>query len=1250
MRFAGVLSAIRAAPPVTRNSRVAGGLRLLVLAALIITGLISPAVAADQATIDVENQENFGRMVIEFPDRTLMPRHSIDSRNGVLVIEFQTETEVDVSRVPALLDRYVTIARADPDGRGVRFALGRSIRVNTMEAGSKLFIDFLPPSWTGPTPRLPDEVIEELARKADQATRAAREAEALRAVGAKNIRLDVKVAHAPTLGRFVFKWNVPFEAVFARRESGISVEFNRLAKVDLSQVLADLPPFVDDIVAEPSGDGGLVVSLTVNPEADVRAFQEENTYVIDVQAPISPETMSEIDRSLHGAIGSDVMMPEGATQRIVSPGAPPPTAADVSSRAAAPDSSEPAPVLPRPAPAAPPAGQPVIAAAAPDIAAVPAAPVGAAPPDVAAELPADASIAIAPDPAAGVDPIRSVDAQSEPVALVGSPEGSDEYGSRILDDDVIRVEAKRIGRATRVVFPYRRSIGSAMFQRGPALWVVFDDPSPIETAPLQDALAGFARAIELRRVGDAQAVRIEMAEPLLATLNPDNTYWVVTIGDMVIEPTRPLPIRRSISDEGSIALDIPFGPVASVHSINDPAVGDRIMVVTGEGQPRGLIKSQSFSEVEALASAHGLAFVPRVDDLLLNAKDQLVTLSRPGGLALSTSVTPNRAAVLDLPDVLRGGEDGRAGHIDFGGTEAADPPAYWERRKELTIRVTQAQSGEEATERWYDIAEFYLGNSLGAEAKGVLDLISSLNPEEAESDRMAIMKAGAAVLLNRPEEALAILEEPTFLESPDAAVWRAIALSDNGDFATAHKNFPRAEGVIGAFPSGIQKKYLMAGVRTSIELNDYGGARSFLSQIDGTTLTDRERRELDLLNGRAIDANGHAAEAVDLFSDVVRNAKGRTAAEATYRLVRLQHREGLITLGQAIDRLEQLAVSWRGDEVELSTLRSLGQMVIENGNYRRAFEIMRTALTIDPQSDTTRLMQEDMQAAFASLFLDGKADKMTPVEALALYYDFRELTPVGRRGDAMVRKLADRLVEVDLLDQAGELLTYQVENRLSGAARAQVAADLALVQMLARRPERALLTLSRTRQAELPVAIERQRRTVEAMALSETGKTDLALDLIGPLTGEDINRLRADILWEAERYLAAGEQFERLLGNRWNDELPLSDGEQLDVLRAAISFALVDDELSVDRLRTKFSGKMSLTPNGSAFEAVTRPLTATGAEFTEVVRSIASIDVLQHFLNDYRARYIGSAGDRPVITESSPVSSLDEVAAAPTAG
>ncbi len=189
-----------------------------------------------------------------------------------------------------------------------------------------------------------------------------------------------------------------------------------------------------------------------------------------------------------------------------------------------------------------------------------------------------------------------------------------------------------------------------------------------------------------------------------------------------------------------------------------------------------------------------------------------------------------------------------------------------------------------------------------------------------------------------------------------------------------------------------------------------------------------------------------------------------------------------------------------------------------------------------------------------------------------------------------------------------------------------------MIYLLDKQPDRALLTLSRSRQAELPASIERQRRTVEARALAASGKPELAMDLISPLRGGDIDRLRADILWENDRWQDAGDQYERMLGGRWNDALPLSDQEQLQVLKAGIAFTLASDRLSLDRLRTKYARKMGESPNGAAFEAVTGPVLAKGDTFDQVVKSIAAVGTMDSFLADYRKRYLAlGGGDKPVV-------------------
>src|SRR4029078_8011493 len=166
-----------------------------------------------------------------------------------------------------------------------------------------------------------------------------------------------------------------------------------------------------------------------------------------------------------------------------------------------------------------------------------------------------------------------------------------------------------------------------------------------------------------------------------------------------------------------------------------------------------------------------------------------------------------------------------------------------------------------------------------------------------------------------------------------------------------------------------------------------------------------------------------------------------------------------------------------------------------------------------------------------------------PVEALGLFYDYRELTPIGRRGDEMIRRLADRLVAVDLLEQAGELLPHQVDHRLQGAARAQVATRLATIYLMNHNADKALAVLQSTRLSEITADLREQRLLLESRAMSDIGRHELALEIIDGMKGREALRLRADILWAGKKWRESAEAIELLYGERWSESAPLTEQE-----------------------------------------------------------------------------------------------------------
>ena len=73
-------------------------------------------------------------------------------------------------------------------------------------------------------------------------------------------------------------------------------------------------------------------------------------------------------------------------------------------------------------------------------------------------------------------------------------------------------------------------------------------------------------------------------------------------------------------------------------------------------------------------------------------------------------------------------------------------------------------------------------------------------------------------------------------------------------------------------------------------------------------------------------------------------------------------------------------------------------------------------------------------------------------------------------------------------------------------------------------------------------------------------------------------------------------------------------------MRAAISLALANDRLGLERLRRKFVGKMAQSPDANAFDVVTSPADSQGVEFRNLANDIAEIDTLSAFLEEFRAR------------------------------
>ncbi len=785
--------------------------------------------------------------------------------------------------------------------------------------------------------------------------------------------------------------------------------------------------------------------------------------------------------------------------------------------------------------------------------------------------------------------------------------------SRPAPADELDIVVTPPGEDLSLTFAFEAPTPAAVFDRGDDVWAVFGSERTIDIDALREIVVGRVVGLDLTRIGDVQVLRFSRPEGRVAELTADGTEWTLTLAGSANGVARTIaPLRTREASKAGL-VDFPIDGPLVTRDIDLPGIGRVSLALASEG-PQGMPVEQGYVEFDVLRSAQGLAVVPKVDGLRLVKTDEGVRATLEGGLQLTQA---RRAFDLLADDRLRGAPKPR---ILFAPRTAV---ADTDRAGELMRRAAATENPARRSNLRMTLAEHYVSHLFAPEALSVLSAIEQDDESLPDTSRFQLLKGVANTLLGRTPMARAALGSPDLIDDPEARLWLSLADVQAGQWRNADRAFRDGSAILHAYPPTLQARFRLAAARAALERNDVSTAGEQLERLVVAELDQGQLNERALLIGRFSQIVGRAEDAEKAYTVVEAEGERPRSYEAQVRLTDLRVANGDLSLEDGIQRLRALSIGWRGDSTEIHALNRLSALELQAGNHREAFRALRQAVLSRPDLEEVDQIQDAMGEAFAQLFLDGEADAMPAVEALSLYYDFNDLTPVGSRGDEMIRRLADRLISVDLLPKAAELLQYQIDNRLRGAARAQVAAKLALVQLMDGRPSAALRTLSRTRQAALPGTIDEDRRLLEARALLQTGRVDFALETLSVLEGPRADRLRATALWEAERWQEAGEEMERIIGRAWESTPPLTETQRRYALRAAIAYTLADDAVALDRLRGNLAPRMAGTADEAAFTIVSQPVGESSVAFAGVAGRVARSDDLDAFLDEYRARYFG---------------------------
>lgn len=1104
--------------------------------AIMLLALPHSARASGDVRIDLSEEDGYGRLVFTFPGGLPSYRASINA--GVLVLEFGRGVPVDSDVFLREMPRYIALIRQSDDRRTVRAALTTDFTIDTKTAENSVYVDLLPPGWTGAPPPLPAAVltrIEEarLAKKQAEEAQLAAKAQGIVEPEAPPPGLAVRVASRADMTRLVFDWNQPVLYSLVHREGLATITFDRMSMVDLSRIRADLPSYLAGINAV-EHDGRLSIVMTLKPGVAVSDFREDMGIVVDLKP-------HHATRELAPERG------EGGPRKLV------PQAAEQAESEAA---------------------------------------------------PADASA----EAAAPVDAATSETAEENTETAITA--GPVPQGMRPEGKAVLRFAKGRNGMDLLVDWP--EPVGAAVFERADRLWVVFDRELPLDTESLvlPDAEESPFGTPEVVKVAEGAALSIPLRARVLTGAISEGTSWRISAGETLPTTGRPIATSRKWREDGRGIVEFDLRMPRKVLRVRDSVVGDEIIAVTATGPGQAMQMPRSFVEFQALRTAQGLAIVPVADDLNVAAAPESVLVMRHDGLTLSADDHREWRDGSEMPVV----EQSAPAEMQFAEWRDAPGETFFERRQYYLAQLTDARTDEVGDVR-LAYGRFLLAYGLAQEARAILLAARQSNSRFATDQAFQAVLGVSSVLSGRHVEAIRALSGPGLDNSPHAAAWRGLSRASLGHWEEAKAQFALAGAISDSFGEELQTEFRSLAAIASLKTKDIVSAEQYAAGFPREPESRKARAQILLVNAMIADAHERNGRAIEYYDAAILGGYPPVAARARFGKAQLLHRIGEIDDESFGKELESLRYAWRGDDLELDVLTRLATLRLAEGKVGEALKVMRTATDNYPDSDEAHRMNMRMSDIFADYFLSNSVDDMTPVQALAFFEAFKELTPIGQRGDEMIRDLAERLVKVDLLEQAAHLLDYQVANRLhGGVAKAQVAARLASIFLTDQKPDRALAALRATRQNLLPETLAERRMLLEARALSDMKQYDHALDLIEGKSGPLFDRLRADTLWAGGRWSEAGPAIEVALGEGWkNEETPDAEARLL-IMRGAIAYSLAEEEEGLARLRIKYGDVMSRSADAEAFAVVTEPIVKQGVAFRDMASRIASVDTLDRFI------------------------------------
>ncbi|MBL0318694.1 MAG: hypothetical protein IPP74_05320 [Alphaproteobacteria bacterium] len=736
-----------------------------------------------------------------------------------------------------------------------------------------------------------------------------------------------------------------------------------------------------------------------------------------------------------------------------------------------------------------------------------------------------------------------------------------------------------------VTIHWDQLVSLAVFERAPYTWIVFDAYKHVDLSDFNHQLPHIK---DIKQIVDKHytIIRIQHDAPLHVETRHKGNDWKLYFLPQAKAPGRILTVKPLNQVKHRAGSYIPVANTGQIIRMVDPDIGDNIVIVPLPYAEVGIASFIQSVDYSILPSAQGLAIIAHNEEVTVEQDPTGVMIESP---SLQPYIELQQKAQVDAEinqyekQHLQDGLMLTSTLLPFPIPKAENKASFLQGLDRLNQKLNTIPDPKDRLGVHFDIARWYAQNDFNTEALGVLNYIKSFNTPLSLQKTFLMLHGALAYRLHdfpQASQDFSLLRSMplSFKEQQEVTFWDGLTQLEQRQPGTDLPYVQYREDFLRLYPQTWRIPLGLASAQWALSLDDGGEkAKAVIDNLLEEKGADTPINDIKFMKAQLLMKQKEWDEAKTILQELMGDAKDRlNRARAEYNFIRIQLDLKQIDSSKAAERLEHLVFVWREPDFEGQILRDIGQLYVDDKHYEKGMQSWKQFVTFYPESEYSLSVSRQLSETFQFLFKDGGADRLSDIDALSLYYKFREWQPIGSVGDEITRKLATRLSRVDLIPEAILLLEHQTQYRLSGAEKDHALLELAHLYLLEKKSDKAIETLDKI----APTAEEdilRQARYLRAESYINLGRGEDAKALLDNDPSEKSNLLRSEIFWRQRNWVRLVATLEQVLMRRHLQNTLLNQEESDLLMRLSLGYAMTGHEKGLSIIKERYQPHLDTT-------------------------------------------------------------------------